>query len=332
MPIPQTMQHIAMRGPGGPDVLSWQPAPTPAPGPGEVLIRVQAAGVNRPDIAQREGRYPPPRDASPNLGLEVAGTVAAVGEGAMAWRAGDAVCALVNGGGYAQYCVAPEGQCLPWPRGYTAVRAAALPETFFTVWANVFGLGRLCAGETLLVHGGSSGIGTTAIALAQAFGARVIATAGTAAKCAACEQLGAAAINYRTQDFVTETHRLTDGSGVDVVLDMVAGTYISRNIHCLAANGRLVVIATQGGPGDPEFNILPVMVKRLIVTGSTLRPRSRAEKAALAAELRARVWPLLDAGKCAPIIDAVFPMSEAAAAHRHLEAGGHVGKVVMTVE
>jgi NADPH2:quinone reductase len=331
MTTPQTMQHIGMTGPGGPDVLVLQPAPVPRLGHGQVLIAVAAAGVNRPDVIQREGRYPPPKDADPNLGLEVAGTVAALGEGVTQWHVGDPVCALVNGGGYAEYCLAPEGQCLPWPRGYTAVQAAALPETFFTVWANLFGHGHLRPGETALVHGGTSGIGTTAIALAQAFGARVIVTAGSDAKCAACEKLGATAINYKTHDFVAETHRLTDGRGADVVLDMVAGPYLSRNMHALAKDGRLVVIATQGGTQDPDFNILPVMVKRLVVTGSTMRPRSAAEKAAIGAELRQKVWPLLDAGQCAPIVDATFPLARASEAHQHLESGAHVGKVVLTV-
>jgi len=326
------MQHIAMKGAGGPEVLALEEMPVPVPGPGQVLIRVAAAGVNRPDIAQREGRYPPPKDASPNLGLEVAGTVTALGEGVARWREGDRVCALVNGGGYAQFCVAPEGQCLPWPRGYDAIKAAAVPETGFTVWANLFEHGHLQAGETALVHGGTSGIGTTAIALAQAFGARVIVTAGSDAKCAACEKLGATAINYKTHDFVAEVHRLTDGRGVDVVLDMVAGSYLSRNVNCLAKDGRLVVIATQGGAYDPEFSILPVMVKRLVVTGSTMRPRTTAEKAAIGDALLKNVWPLLDEGRCAPIIDAVFPLAQAAEAHRHLESGGHVGKVMLSVE
>ena len=331
MTTPQTMQHIGMTGPGGPDVLVLQAAPVPHPGPGQVLIAVAAAGVNRPDIIQREGRYPPPKDANPNLGLEVAGTVAALGEGVTAWQVGDHVCALVNGGGYAEYCLAPVGQCLPWPHGYTAVQAAALPETFYTVWANLFGHGHLKAGETALVHGGTSGIGTTAIALAQAFGARVIVTAGSDEKCAACEKLGAMAINYKTHDFVSETYRLTDARGVDVVLDMVAGPYLSRNVHALAKDGRLVVIATQGGTHDPDFSITPVMVKRLIITGSTMRPRTAAEKAAIGSELRQKVWPLLDAGKCAPMIDATFPLAGASEAHKHLESGAHVGKVILTV-
>ncbi len=332
MSLPPTMRFVGQSGAGGPDSLRMERGKVPQPGSGEVLIRVEAAGVNRPDLLQRAGRYPPPTDASPVLGLEVAGEVAALGEGANAWRLGDRVCALVNGGGYAEYCTAPQGQCLPWPRGYDAVRAAALPETHFTVWANLFGHGRLAAGEALLVHGGASGIGTTAILLAREFGARVLATAGSAAKCAACVELGAeAAMDYRQQDFVAETKRLTDGRGVDVVLDMVAGSYLSRNISVLAKDGRLVVIAVQGGTRDPEFDILPVMQRRLTITGSTMRPRTRAEKAAIAGALRQRVWPALDAGRCAPVIHGVFPLAEAAAAHRTLEDGAHIGKVVLTV-
>jgi NADPH2:quinone reductase len=325
------MQQIGLDTPGPPDVLRPEQAPVPTPRPGEVLIRVAAAGVNRPDILQRQGRYPVPPDASPIIGLEVAGTVAALGEGVTTLAAGDRVCALVNGGGYAEYCVAPAVQCLPWPANYAAVQAAALPETFFTVWANLFGLGRLAAGETVLIHGGTSGIGTTAIALARAFGADPIVTAGSAGKCAACVALGARAIDYRASDFVTEINRLTGGAGVDVVLDMVAGSYLSRNIACLRRDGRLVVIAVQGGTKDPEFNILPVMAKRLVITGSMLRPRTRDEKGAIAADLRAHVWPRLDAGQCAPIIHATFPLRDAAAAHALLESGTHVGKIVLTV-
>jgi NADPH:quinone reductase len=331
MTLPTTMQRIGLKTPGAPEMMALEEAPVPAPAAGEVLIRVQAAGVNRPDIQQRKGLYPPPPGASPILGLEVAGTVAALGAGVTGLREGDQVCALVNGGGYAAYAVAPATQCLPWPGHYSAIQAGALPETFFTVWANVFGHGRLHEGETVLVHGGASGIGTTAIALARAFGAHAIATAGSGAKCAACEKLGASAINYRTQDFVEEVHRLTEGRGVDVVLDMVAGSYLSRNLHCLARDGRLVVIAVQGGTSDPEFNILPVMLKRLTITGSTLRPRTTAEKGAIAAGLREKVWPLLNAGKCAPLIHATFPLAEVAAAHTLMESDAHIGKIVLTI-
>ncbi len=328
----QPMRAVQFEAPGGPENLRLAETPDPTPGEGEILIRVQAAGINRPDLLQRKGLYPPPPGASPLLGLEVAGEVASVGPGVARWRRGDRVCALVNGGGYAELCVAPEGQCLPWPGGFDAIRAAALPETHFTVWANLFGHGRLAAGETVLIHGGASGIGTTAIMLASAFGARAIATAGSAAKCAACLELGAdAAIDYKTQDFVAETKRLTDQRGVDVVLDMVAGSYLSRNVAVLARDGRLVVIAVQGGTRDPEFDILPVMQRRLTITGSTMRPRTRAEKAAIAHELESRVWPLLGAGRCAPVIESVYPLAEAAAAHRHLEAGNHIGKIVLAV-
>jgi NADPH2:quinone reductase len=277
------------------------------------------------------GRYPMPPGADPTIGLEVAGTVTALGEGATGFAIGDKVCALTNGGGYAEYCRAPAGQVLPWPQGFDAVQAAALPETFMTVWANLFGHGQLKAGETALIHGGSSGIGTTAIMLARAFGARAIATVGSDVKAAACQALGAETINYSEQDFVAEAHRLTEDRGVDVVLDMVAGPYLSRNVSALAKDGRLVVIATQGGLSDPDFTILPVMMKRLVITGSTMRPRTNAEKAAIAAGLRDHVWPLLDAGKIAPIIHETFPLAQAAAAHRLMESGAHIGKIILTV-
>jgi NADPH2:quinone reductase len=325
------MQHISVTGAGGPDVMHIATAPVPTPHDGEVLIHVQAAGVNRPDVLQRMGRYPMPPGADPTIGLEVAGTVTALGEGATGFAIGDKVCALTNGGGYAEYCRAPAGQVLPWPQGFDAVQAAALPETFMTVWANLFGHGQLKAGETALIHGGSSGIGTTAIMLARAFGARAIATVGSDVKAAACQALGAETINYSEQDFVAEAHRLTEDRGVDVVLDMVAGPYLSRNVSALAKDGRLVVIATQGGLSDPDFTILPVMMKRLVITGSTMRPRTNAEKAAIAAGLRDHVWPLLDAGKIAPIIHETFPLAQAAAAHRLMESGAHIGKIILTV-
>ncbi len=331
------MRQIGLTGAGGPDVMHVTEAPVPEPGPGQVLIRVTAAGVNRPDVAQRSGTYPPPPDASPVLGLEVAGKVAALGQGVTTLRKGEEVCALVNGGGYAEYCVAPAGQCLPWPEGYDAIRAAALPETFFTVWANLFGPnlpsgGHLSAGQSVLIHGGSSGIGTTAIQLARALGARVFVTAGSAEKCAACVALGAeAAIDYRQEDFVARVHALTEGRGVDVVLDMVAGSYLSRNTHALARDGRLVVIAVQGGTRDPELDIRLVMMKRLVITGSTMRPRTAAEKAALRDELQARVWPLLDAGRCAPVIHGVFPLGQVGDAHRLMESSAHIGKIVLTL-
>jgi putative PIG3 family NAD(P)H quinone oxidoreductase len=332
MTPPDVMRQVSMPRAGGAELLEVTQAPVPVAAEGEVVVRVLAAGVNRPDIQQRRGLYPPPSDASPVLGLEVAGEVASLGPGVTGLAVGERVCALVNGGGYAEYCLAPAVQCLPWPAGYDAVRAAALPETFFTVWANLFAMGHLAAGETVLVHGGSSGIGTTAIQLARAFGARVFATAGSAKKCAACVSLGAeAAIDYKTEDFVARIDALTDGHGVDVVLDMVAGPYLSRNTQVLARDGRLVVIAVQGGTRDPELDIRLVMMKRLVITGSTMRPRTRAEKGAIADALRAQVWPKLDAGLCAPVIHGVFPLEQVAEAHRLMESSAHIGKIVLTV-
>ncbi|MCS6854051.1 MAG: NAD(P)H-quinone oxidoreductase [Elioraea sp.] len=328
----RTMRHIAMVGTGGPEVLALAEGPVPEPGPGEVLIEVHAAGVNRPDIAQREGRYPPPPGASPILGLEVAGVIAAVGTGVEGWQAGDRVCALVNGGGYAEFVAVPAPQCLPIPAGYDFVRAAAIPETYFTVWANLFERGRLARGETALIHGGTSGIGTTAIQLAHEFGATVYATAGSAEKCLACLRLGAAAaIDYRAQDFVEEVKRLTDGRGVDVILDMVGGDYIPRNIRCLALDGRLVIIAFLRGSKVAEMDFLPVMTRRLTVTGSTMRPRTTAQKGAIAEALLRVVWPVLEAGRCGPVIHTVFPLAEAAAAHRLMESSQHIGKIVLAV-
>ncbi|HET9692974.1 MAG TPA: NAD(P)H-quinone oxidoreductase, partial [Steroidobacteraceae bacterium] len=303
----------------------------PRPGPDEVLIRVHAAGVNRPDVAQRQGLYPPPPGASPILGLEVAGEVVAAGDRAVGIPVGSAVCALANGGGYAEYCAVPAAQCLPWPRGFDAVRAAAVPETFFTVWANLFGHGRLAPGESVLVHGGTSGIGTTAIQLARAFGARVYATAGSPAKCAACVGLGAAAaFNYRTEDFSARIAELTGGRGVDVVLDIVGAPYFERNLASLAPDGRLVVVSTQQGPIVDRLDLFLVMRKRLTITGSTMRPRTTAQKAAIAADLRERVWPLLDAGSVAPVIHATYPFDRAGDAHRVMESSAHVGKLVLT--
>ena len=330
--LPDSMVQIEVGKPGGLDAMCVAEAAVPRPGAGEVLIKVAAAGVNRPDIQQRKGLYPPPGDASPVLGLEVAGEIVALGDG-VPLQSGSQVCALVNGGGYAEYCIAPAVQCLPWPRGYDAIRAAALPETFFTVWANLFGLGRLSAGEAVLVHGGSSGIGTTAIQLARTFGARVFATAGSGEKCAACVSLGAeAAIDYRSEDFVARINELTGGRGVDVVLDMVAGSYLSRNTQVLARDGRLVVIAVQGGMHDPDFNIALVMMKRLTITGSTMRPRTRAEKGAIASALREHVWPKLDSGQCAPVVHGTFPLTEVAQAHALMESSAHIGKIVLTMD
>ncbi len=331
MTHPATMTHITTTGPGGPDVLVPTAGPVPSPRADEVLIRVAAAGVNRPDVAQRAGYYPPPPGASPIIGLEVAGEVVAIGAAVTGYKPGDKVCALTNGGGYAEYCTAPEAQTLPWPKGYDAVRAAAVPETYFTVWANLFMMGRLAAGESALIHGGTSGIGVTAIQLARAFGATAYATAGSADKVAACEQLGAIGINYRTQDFADELKRLTDGRGVDVILDMVGAAYFPRNIRSLAIDGRLVQIAFLQGSKVENFDLTPIMTRRLTVTGSTMRPRSTAQKGQIAAELRAKVWPLLDAGKAGPVIYKVFPLAEAAAAHALMESSEHIGKIMLTV-
>jgi len=329
--IPETMTAVAIARPGGPEVLEARTIATPACGPGDVLIAVAAAGVNRPDLLQRQGKYPPPPGAPDTPGLEVAGTIAAVGAQVDAWRVGDAACALVAGGGYAEYCRAPAPQCLPVPKGFSFVEAAALPEAFFTVWTNVFDRGRLKWGESLLVHGGASGIGTTAIMLARAFGATAYATAGTPEKCAACERLGAArAINYREEDFVAVVREATAGRGVDVILDMVGGDYVSRNLEALAVEGRLVQIAFLRG-ARAEVNLLPLMQKRITFTGSTLRARSVAEKGNIAAALRAAVWPKLDAGELRPVIQSTHPLSNAADAHAELERGEHVGKIVLVV-
>ncbi|MGH7054707.1 MAG: NAD(P)H-quinone oxidoreductase [Stellaceae bacterium] len=329
--VPGEMQRIAAADAGGPEVLAVETGPVPTPGPGEVLIRVAYAGVNRPDVMQRRGLYPPPPGASPILGLEIAGEIVARGNGVTGFEDGERVCALVAGGGYAEYCTAPAPQCLPVPKGLTLAEAAALPETFFTVWTNVFDRGRLRTGETFLVHGGTSGIGTAAIQLAHAFGARVLATAGSAEKCAVCTKLGAAAaINYRTEDFVAVARRMTDGKGVDLILDMVGGSYFPRNLRALAVEGRLVQIAFQEG-SEVSCNLTPIMTKRLTVTGSTLRPRSVAEKGAIAAALKDKVWPLIEASRVKPVIHKVFPLEEAAAAHALMEGGVHIGKIVLAV-
>ena len=332
MPLPSTMTYIAAAAAGGPEVLHPATGPLPVPAPDEVLIRVQAAGVNRPDVQQRMGAYPPPPGASKIIGLEVAGEVVATGAEVAAYQPGDKVCALTNGGGYAEYCTAPAPQCLPWPAGYDALRAAALPETYFTVWANLFDRGRLAPGETALIHGGSSGIGVTAIQLAAEFGATAYVTAGSEEKCAACLKLGAtAAINYRTQDFVEEVKRLTGGRGVDAILDMVGAAYLTRNIRSLALDGRLVLIAFLEGSRVENFDLVPVMTRRLTVTGSTMRPRTTAQKAAIAAALRERVWPVLAAGRRGPVIHATFPLAQAAEAHRLMESSAHIGKIMLSV-
>ena len=330
--LPSSMTYVAHGTGGAPDVMQPAQAPLPEIKADEVLIRVMVAGVNRPDVAQREGSYPPPPGASPILGLECAGEVVAVGSAVTRFKAGDRVCALTNGGAYAEYCAAPEAQTLPWPKGYDAAQAASLCETYFTVWANLFGHGRLQAGETVLIHGGTSGIGVTAIKLAKAFGATVYATAGSDEKCAAMTGFGAdAAINYRTQDFADEVKRLTGGKGVNVILDMVGAAYFTKNTRSLALDGRLVIIAFLGGFEVEKADLRPIMVKRLTVTGSTMRPRTTAQKGAIAADLAAKVWPLLDQGQCGPEIFARFPLAKAADAHRLMESSTHIGKILLDV-
>jgi len=327
-----TMQAIFARKPGGPDVLRPREVPVPQPGPDEVLIRVAAAGVNRPDLLQREGAYPPPPGVTEVLGLEVAGEIVACGDEVLSFSPGDKVCALVAGGGYAEYCVAPAPQVLPWPTGLSAVEAAALPETYFTVWTNLFRIARLAQGESVLIHGGASGIGTTAIQLARAMGATVYATAGTDDKCQACRDLGATeAINYKTARFEDEITRLTDGRGVDVILDMICAEYLDRNLASLAVSGRLVVIAFLGG-GEAQVDIKALVSKRQTLCGSTLRPQSPQEKGLIAADLSAQVWPLLEQGTVRPLINSVHPLARACDAHAELEAGNHVGKIVLTVD
>jgi NADPH:quinone reductase len=329
--VPGEMRVVEISRFGGPEVLVPARRPVPEPGEGEILIRVHAAGVNRPDALQRAGGYEPPPGASDLPGLEAAGEVAAVGPGAERWRVGDRVCALLPGGGYAEYVTTPAAHALPVPGGLPMTEAAGLCETFFTVWSNVFERGRLAAGEAFLVHGGSSGIGTTAIQLAAARGARVFATAGSAEKCAACERLGAErAINYREEDFVAVVQELTGGGGVDVILDMVGGAYIPRNVRALALEGRLVLIAFLGG-AKVELNFSPVMRRRLTITGSTLRPQSVEAKARIAAGVEREVWPLIEAGRIRPVLDQTFPLEEAAAAHARMESSAHIGKIILTV-
>ncbi len=330
--IPQTMRAVVIAAPGGPEALVVAERPMPVPGDGEVLVRVHAAGVNRPDIIQREGRYPPPPGAPADIpGLEIAGEVAALGPGAQRFAVGDEVTALLPGGGYAEYATVHATNALPVPAGLTMVQAAAIPETFFTVWSNLFDRARLAAGETVLIHGGASGIGTAAIQLAKAFGATVIVTAGSDARCAACIALGAnAAINYRSHDFVVEVKRLTDGRGANVILDMVGGDYVGRNYAAAAEDGRVVQIAfLRGSRVEADFRLL--MVKRLVHTGSTLRPRPVAAKAAIARALEDKVWPLIAAGTVAPVVDSQFPLERAADAHRRMESGQHVGKIMLAV-
>ena len=325
------MRAVIAARPGGPEVLEIQARARPTPAEREILVRVEAAGVNRPDVLQRQGFYPPPPGASDVLGLEIAGEIVARGSSATVHAVGARVNALVPGGGYAEYCVAHESNALPIPAGLTAIEAAAVPETYFTVWTNVFDRGALKAGETLLVHGGTSGIGTTAIALAKAFGARVLATAGSDEKAAHCERLGAdLGVNYRRDDFVKLTLGATGGRGADVILDMVGGDYVGRNYAAAAVDGRIVQIAYMQGQ-TATVDLRPLMTKRLIHTGSTLRPRSPAEKAGIAEALRAKVWPLIEAGRCKPVIDSVFPLADAAKAHERMENAAHVGKIVLTM-
>jgi putative PIG3 family NAD(P)H quinone oxidoreductase len=331
MPIPATMRYVDHGNGGGPEVLKVATREVPELGAGEVLIEVVAAGVNRPDCIQRSGRYPPPADASPHLGLEVAGRIVALGQGVTEWKIGEAVCALANGGGYAEYAAAPSGQVLPVPVGLTMLQAAALPETYFTVWANLVERGRLAAGDTVLIHGGSSGIGITAIQIAKAWGATVICTVGNAQKAEACLALGAdAAIDYRQQDFVAQTLKITGSRGVNLILDMVGGTYVEKNLKLLALDGRLVQIAFLQ-PSKVEIDLMPIMTKRLTVTGSTMRPRSAANKADLAAALRSHVWPLLEQGRLLPSIFKVFALEQAAEAHALMESSEHIGKIMFSV-
>ena len=331
VPLPESMQVVEIADIDGTKRLKPAERPLPNLKNDEVLIRVAAAGVNRPDIMQRKGLYPPPPGASDIPGLEVAGSIVAVGNKVERWNIGDEVCALVTGGGYAEYCAAPDGTCLPLPGGLTTTEAAALPETFFTVWSNVFERGGLKKGETFMVHGGTSGIGTTAIQLAKAFGATVIATCGTDEKCSTARNLGAdLAINYNSQDFVEEVKTFTDGRGVDVLLDMVAGDYVDRNLKVMAEDGRLVMIAVQKGP-KVEVNVLPIMLKRLTFTGSTLRAREVSFKQLIAEKLEVKVWPLLAAGKVKPLISQSFPLDEAGKAHAFLESGDNAGKIVLII-
>ncbi|NKQ12957.1 NAD(P)H-quinone oxidoreductase [Pseudomonas sp. SST3] len=327
----QTMRHVEHRPGGDAECLRLADGPVPEPGPHDVLVRVAYAGINRPDVFQRSGSYPPPPDASPLLGLEIAGEIVALGADVTGWNLGDKVCALTPGGGYAEYCVAPAEHCLPVPKGLSLLEAAALPETYFTVWTNVFERGGLQAGETLLVHGGSSGIGLTAIQLAKQFGATIFTTVGNSEKAEACQRAGAdRVINYHEEDFVEAVAQATDGNGVDVILDMVGGDYIPRNVKSLALEGRLVQIAFLKG-SRVELDTSPIMRKRLTFTGSTLRPRSREDKASIATALQSKVWPLLEQGLCRPVIHSTFPLAEAAQAHQLMESSRHIGKIMLEI-
>ncbi|MGY5802862.1 NAD(P)H-quinone oxidoreductase [Rhizobium hainanense] len=331
MPLPSEMRFVDLPSFGGPEVMTIAHRPLPVLKPGEILVRVEAAGVNRPDVAQRQGTYPPPKDASPILGLEISGEVVDVAPGVTEFAIGNKVCGLANGGGYAEYCVLPAGQALRFPNGYDAVRAAAVPETFFTVWANLFQMAGLTEGESVLIHGGSSGIGTTAIQLARAFGATVYATAGSKEKCEACEKLGAKrAINYKEEDFA-EVIKAETEHGVDVVLDMIGAAYFEKNLASLARDGCLSIIAFLGGATVDNANLLPIMVKRLTVTGSTMRPRTAEEKRAIRDDLLSQVWPLLDQGTVAPVIYRTFSFDDVVEAHRLMETSDHIGKIMLTL-
>jgi NADPH:quinone reductase len=330
-PLPDRMTAIGIKTPGGPEALAPEERPVPAPGPSEILVRVKAAGVNRPDVMQRKGHYPPPPGAPDIPGLEIAGDVVSVGDKVSRWKVGDKVCALVAGGGYAEYCVADESNALSIPKGFSYVEAAALPETFMTVWHNVFERGALKSGETILIHGGSSGIGTTAIMLAKQFGAKVFITAGSADKCEACRKLGAdIAIDYNKEDFVTVVKEATGKKGADLILDMIGGDYVDRNFEAAAVEGRVVQIATQKGT-KVTVDLRRLMLKRLTHTGSTLRARPVADKAAIAHALEAKVWPLLEAGKVRPVIDSTFPLAKASDAHARMETSLHIGKIMLEV-
>lgn len=332
MTLPQEMTLIEITTPGGPEVLQPRRADVPVAGPGEILIRVHAAGVNRPDALQRAGKYPMKPGMSPIPGLEVAGEVAALGDGVDTFKLGDKVCALTNGGGYAQFCSVPASQALPIPEGMDYIQAAAVPETFFTVWANLFGLGDAHTGQRVLIHGGTSGIGTTALMLCREFGIQAFATAGSADKCAAIAQLGAEPINYREQAFADVIAEKTEGKGVDVILDIMGGSYLNNNLKALAMDGHLVMLGFLGGAKGNDVDLLTIMAKRAIITGSLLRSRTKDEKAAIAEQLREYIWPVLSAGRCLPMIDKVYEYTDAAQAHARMEGGDHIGKIVLRVE
>lgn len=332
MTLPNEMTRIEITEPGGPEVLQSRRVPLPVAAEGEILIRVRAAGINRPDALQRAGKYPMKPGMNPNPGLEVAGEVVAIGNGVSTFAVGDRVCALTNGGGYAEYCTVPAGQALPIPDGLDWIQAAAIPETFFTVWANLFGLGGASRGQRALIHGGTSGIGTTALMLCREFGIEAFATAGSADKCAAIHNLGGEAINYREQDFAAVIAEKTAGQGVNVILDIMGGSYLNGNISALGMDGRLVMLGFLGGARANDIDLLAILGKRAVVTGSLLRARTSAEKAAIADQLREHVWPVLAAGRCLPMIDKVYPLTDAAKAHAHMEAGDHIGKIVLKID